>query len=150
MATKSPRKNHRKRNLDEVPLTPMVDIVFQLLIFFIYTFDPVPKQTVAEVARPQLSHQVSVAESHSLRIFVWPKTHAEAASMPVYTLEDQTARSCLSTLQTFLVETAALDREIPVIVTAMVDSYHNDLMAVLDLCSLLELDNLIVMSGKGR
>lgn len=145
------RKKRRMQKLEDVPLTPMIDVVFQLLIFFIYTFDPVPVETQMEAARPQASaSNPSDEDPNMLKIFIWPKDNPSAKNDPIFSIDSETSgMTDLDGVKSFLVRTAELDKDITIIITAMVDSYHMDLMSVLDLCALLDLKNLSVMSGQG-
>lgn len=145
------RKKRRMQKLEDVPLTPMIDVVFQLLIFFIYTFDPVPLETEMEAARPQAAaSSPSDEDPNTLKIFIWPKNNPNAPNARIYSIDSESsAPGDLATVKSFLAQTARLDKDITVIITSMVDAYHGDLMAILDICALEDLKNLSVMSGQG-
>jgi biopolymer transport protein ExbD len=47
------RQRATKKKLEDVPLTPMIDVVFQMLIYFVVTFEIPDRLTEMKVWRPQ-------------------------------------------------------------------------------------------------
>lgn len=60
-----PRRGHIKAQQDRVepdlPITPMLDMAFQLLAFFVMTFNPVPAEGHLDMALPKIEGGESTA-----------------------------------------------------------------------------------------
>lgn len=123
-----------------VPMTPMIDVVFLLLIYFVVTMKPVDSVTHLDVFRPNPSAppKEEVKEPPKmLRISIFSDR---------LTFNDK--RVTVDGLDRMLTRLAALDTSQSVMITCAVDAPHRDLVTVLNLCAGNELNNLSVLSGR--
>ncbi len=130
----------RKRVADidsELPMTPMIDIVFQLLIYFILTFEPQDVMAHLDVFRPapDAEPREEMETPNVLQIVVYPDG---------FTLNERPMT--LVNIERNLARLAALDRNQTVLIMATARSRHENLIQVLDLCAKVGLRNLSVVS----
>ena len=135
-------KHHKRRKpgqstTDELPMTPMIDIVFQLLIYFIVTFEPVDVMAHLDVFTPSPEQKQEKTETPPglIRITVYPDG---------FTINDRQAD--LEGLDRIVMKLGAIDKGQTVLIMATARSKHKDLVQVLDLCAKAELRNLSVVS----
>lgn len=137
----------RKINSDEkvqLEMTPMIDVVFQLLIFFLVTLKPIAQIGELDVFRPAPDPNARPEDKveDMIRITVLQNNRylLNARSMTLQTIEENLQRAAAkSKTQTVLVECAESSR-------------HGSLVSVLDLCAKVHLVNLSVITmstGKG-
>lgn len=122
----------------EVPMTPMIDVVFQLLIYFIVTMKPTDVVAHLDVFRPSpdKSAKADQEQPKLIRIIVF----AEG-----FTINDkQVSKEQLSSL---LMKFASLDRNQTIMITSGSLAPHKQLITVLDLCARAGLKNLSVLSA---
>ena len=118
----------------EVPMTPMIDVVFLLLIYFVMTLDPQPVFTHLPILAPSSgspgapSIQVQVYDA----FFVVNERRVDRAGL----------RSALERIAN---ARGALDPTL--ILIADPESRHQRLVEVLDACSEFDLRNLSLMTG---
>jgi biopolymer transport protein ExbD len=130
------RKRKKEAESTELPMTPMIDCVFQLLIYFVVT--TVPRDVVAnmDVFRPSPEERRQQVEMPKvIRIEVFPEGYA-INDRPV-TVED---------LDRLLVRLAGIDAKQSVLIMSTADAPHGRLVTVLDLCAKNKLNNLSVLS----
>jgi biopolymer transport protein ExbD len=132
------RKRQRQTNVDaELSMTPMIDIVFQLLIYFILTFEPQDVMAHLDVFRPapdqQRKEQMEVP--NVLRVVIYQDG---------FTVNDR--QMTLPRIEATLGRLAELDPNQTVLIMATASSYHRNLIEILDLCSKVGLRNLSVVS----
>jgi biopolymer transport protein ExbD len=131
----------KKRKSDmppaELPMTPMIDVVFQLLIYFIVTIKPVDVFAHLDVSRPQAekTQPQTAVPPKLIRINVFPDGFA-INETPV-TLEK---------LDGLLEKLAQLDTTQTILIMCAATSPHEKLIQVLDLCARSRLTNLSVVS----
>lgn len=134
------RKKRRKRDESEsdVSMTPMIDVVFQLLIYFLVTFTTPDVMAHLDISRPapDSSQTESRTSPKMIRVNVYEEgfslngrsvTHPELA----YTLN---RLASFSTSQTVLITCAG-------------GSNHSKLIDVLDVCAESGLSQLSVVSA---
>jgi len=133
------KRTRRKPSVDvaEVPMTPMIDVVFQLLIYFIFTMKPVDVVTHLDVFRPS-------AESA-------PKEKTETPKLIQIMITEvgvsiNNKQVPLAELDRLLNKLASFDRSQTIMIQCTPRSPHRDLVRVLDLCSKSGLNNLSVLS----
>lgn len=134
---KTRRIRSTKRHIEEVPMTPMIDVVFQMLIYFVLTFEIPDKMSEMQVWRP--AGQAPTEKSVPLdvtRVTVYRGSYAL----------DDTRRS-LETLETAFNRYADLNPNRTIIVVATANSLHKDLVAVLNLLSKAGLENISLLSS---
>lgn len=132
------RSRKRVDNVDgELPMTPMIDIVFQLLIYFILTFDPQDVMAHLDVFRPapDAEQRDQMETPNVLQVVVYPDG---------FTLNERPMT--LVNIERNLARLAALDRDQTVLIMATARSRHENLVQILDLCAKVGLRNLSVVS----
>jgi biopolymer transport protein ExbD len=122
---------------DELNMTAMIDIVFQLLIFFILTSKPMDVYTNLDVFRPspEKTQQEQTTPPKLLRVGIF---------FDGFTINDRNVP--LSELDRLLAKLGSLDRNQTVMIMCSAASKHADLVRVLDLCAKSGLRNLSVVS----
>jgi biopolymer transport protein ExbD len=136
---KTKRNRTLKQRMESIPLTPMIDVVFQLLIFFVLTFELQDRLTEMKVERP------GPGEGGSIN----PDTitvHAVAPGDSPFTLNERAVS--LDHLRTYVNTLADLDPEQTVIIKATPQSRHKDLVTLLNLMSDAGLKNISLFSTK--
>ncbi len=133
----------RKRKRPEPPppelsMTPMIDVVFQLLIYFIVTIKPIDVITNLDVFRPAPDPNAKKDEKppQLVRIGVYPDG---------YTVNDIQVQ--LEGLDKALGRLAALDAGQTIMITVSANSEHGALVKALDLCAKNGLRSLSVVSA---
>ena len=141
MARVSMRRSRDKEEPD-ISMTPMIDVVFQLLIFFIVTIKPIDIMAHLDVFRPSLDQkQEDYTPPKMVKIIIF---------RDVYTIgltgsgDDKPVT--LDKLEQLLASLAATSKTQTVSISCAPDSEHGRLVRVLDLCSKLGLQNLSVTS----
>lgn len=132
------RRSRKSQESLELPMTPMIDIVFQLLIYFILTLKPMDVAAHLDVFRPSKGAppKDNIDKPPNLiRIEVF-----QGAVLLNGTAVDMTD------LNRILGKLAEADREQTVMIMCARDSKHNDLVQVLDRCARVGLSNLSVGS----
>ena len=130
----------RKRNAGEaakLEMTPMIDVVFQLLIFFIVTIKPEDILSRLNASRPQPDPDAKKEEQPELvTITIHPEGYLWGKGYPV----------TLKSLRRKLIQMATYSRTTTIIVKCTMDSHHGKLVKVLDACSEAKLENINVFS----
>ncbi|OQA26032.1 MAG: biopolymer transport protein ExbD [Verrucomicrobia bacterium ADurb.Bin345] len=121
----------------ELPMTPMIDVVFQLLIYFLVTIQPRDVLAHLDVFRPSPDQrqQEQQEKPKMIRILVFPDG---------YTINDRPVD--VSELDRLLTRLAGIDRNQTILITCTAASQHERLVRVLDLCAKNRLVNLSVVS----
>ena len=126
----------RKRQdlkIEELNMTPMIDVVFQLMIYFVLTFE-VPKAfTSLSVYRPAGTGQPGPPPA--IRIVV---------AHNAYSYND--TRTDLSGLNDVLVQLAAIDKTQNIVIQCTMDSIQQELVSVLDICATAGLQKISVLT----
>ena len=132
----------KRRGIDapegELEMTPMIDVVFQLLIYFIVTIKPVDVVTNLDVFRPapNPNQPPDTKPPNLLRIGVYQDG---------YTLNDNPVS--LDAMDTALARIARIDAGQTIMVTVSAFSEHGALVRALDLCAKNGLRSLSVVSS---
>lgn len=121
----------------DLPMTPMIDVVFQLLIYFIVTIRPIDVFAHLHVNRPRDEEQQERLEvpPNLLRINIY----AEG-----YTINDRPVR--IEDMDRMLGRLAEFDRQQTILILVSSYSPHEMLIRILDLCERNGLTNLSVLS----
>jgi biopolymer transport protein ExbD len=139
MKRKQKRRFAHTNDEVEVSMTPMIDVVFQLLIYFLVTFSTADVLAHLDISRPspESAPQKAPPPSDMIRVAVLPEGYAiNGRAVSAEELGNLLRRlAAVSTNQTVLV--VADDR-----------SKHGDLIHALDLCAQSGLTQISVMSGK--
>lgn len=133
----------RKRKRSEMPagqleMTPMIDVVFQLLIYFIVTIKPIDVITNLDVFRPAPDKTTPKDQPppNLVRVGVYQDG---------YTVNDVPASPEL--LDAALAKMAAIDAGQTIMITVSAISEHGMLVRALDLCAKNGLRSLSVVSA---
>jgi biopolymer transport protein ExbD len=140
MLRKKPRKEIDNPALE---MTPMIDVVFQLLIFFIVTLKQEDILARLEVARPAPDPNAKKEEQPEdlLNIQVYNPRRLGGEG---YVLKG--SRVTLKELDRQLTRLAGFSKNISVVIKCTGNSRHAELVLLLDICSKLGLQNLSVFS----
>jgi biopolymer transport protein ExbD len=135
------RRKRNKGDAAQLEMTPMIDVVFQLLIFFIVTLkqeDILAKLNVARPA-PDPNSTPETQPDELLTILVGPAG---------YTLNGRPYRgpSGLNALDRHLSRIASFDNETTVVIKCTGDSPHRYLVQLLNVCAREQLSNISVFS----
>lgn len=134
---KTRRVRNTKRQVEDVPMTPMIDVVFQMLIYFVLTFEIPDKMSQMQVWRPAGQSSPPTSEPIELmRITVYNG---------YYALND--TRVSLETLERTFNRLADLNPTQNMIVVATADSKHKELVAVLNLLNKAGLQSISLLSS---
>jgi len=133
------RKRGRKTSkVDEVPLTPMIDVVFQLLVYFVVTFEPMDILTALSVYRPSpdATAKSDAPPPEVVKITIF---NGGTFTMNEKPLARANLRNMLFTL-------ADLNPSQTIMLQCTANSEHEHLITLLDMCSEAGLNNLSVIS----
>ena len=124
----------------EVNLTPLIDVVFLLLIFFMVstTFE---HQSRIQVELPEASAEPTTPEAESLEIIV-------DAQGRYFIGEEQVVNTQLKTLMGAITKVIGERTDMPVIVRADANSPHQSVVTVLDATSQLGLTKISLATTK--
>lgn len=130
------RKNRRKGDTPQLEMTPMIDVVFQLLIFFIVTLKEEDILSHLDVWRPAPDPTARPEEKLDLLTITVFKDGYVLGGRPVSKeeLDRQVSRI------------GSINKNTSVIVRCTNDSPHKHLVQVLDICAKAGLKQLSVFS----
>lgn len=133
-------KRERKRTVlpDEgIPMTPMIDVVFLILIYFVFTMEPIDIYAHLNVYTPSSDAppKEKIDPPSLIRIGVYPDA---------YTFDDVPVT--FNQLDGFLERLAKAKKDQSVLVQCGLGSRHGSLVRVLNSCAKYELRNLSVVS----
>jgi biopolymer transport protein ExbD len=128
-------KPNREDNI-ELNLTPLIDVVFLLLIFFMVstTFE---KQAKLKVQLPDSSAQVEVQDKKSITIGIDAKGH-------YYINDRQVVNTSLETLKIAIKKITNGDKDIIVVLRADAQTPHQSVVTAMDAASQLGLVKLSI------
>jgi biopolymer transport protein ExbD len=134
-----PRKRRlRDQDSGEIEMTPMIDVVFQLLVYFVVTIKPVDVAAHLDVFRP--SAGAPPKESTEMPKMIQIQIYAAGVL-----LMNGNAVS-INGLERILGKLASYSKTQTVVIMCALDSDHKDLVEVLDRCAKVGLKNLSVVS----
>lgn len=121
----------------DVQMTAMIDVVFQLLIYFVVTIKPVDVISHLDVFRPSPEKKQEQLQTppKMIRIQIYPDG---------FTINDRAVG--VREMETLLARLAGIDTKQTIMIMATAQSRHADLVKVLDLCAKSGLQNLSVIS----
>lgn len=136
------KKERRKGEAAKLEMTPMIDVVFQLLIFFIVTLKPEDILSKLEVSRPAPDpNQKKEEEIDLLTVVVYNQNRLGGKGISL-----KGRQITYEELDRQLSKLAGFSKTISVIIKCTGDSPHSNLVKVLDICAKNELKNLAVFS----
>lgn len=137
------RKNRTQHETPRLQMTPMIDVVFQLLIFFIVTLSPIDIFSHLDVSRPRPDDIVKVEPDPDLVRIIVSHVH------PRFSVNGRAMT--LPQVESWLLDLTSLNRTTPITIHCTDQSSHQSLIRILDLCWKLGLENLSVFSlGRGN
>ena len=135
------RKRYRPDDEAEINITPMLDIVFIMLIFFIVTTSFVREQGL-DISRPTQSEEQIVEQDDALPILV----RIDQVSM--ITINNRRVEA--DAVRANLERERAQNPRSPLIVAAHPDSETNALVRVLDAANIVGISSISVATESGR
>ena len=123
-------------------MTPMIDVVFQMLIYFVFTFEIPDRITEMKVWRPQAPKTQSAEDITTQNITIY---RAGPGQSP-YTLNDRGVT--LESMRNYIYTLADNDPTQTIVVKATYSSQHKDLVALLNLLSDAGLENISLFSAQ--
>ena len=121
----------------DLPMTPMIDVVFQLLIYFIVTIKPMDVFAHLDVSRPS-------PEAKQEKMQTPPKLIRIGIFEEGYTINDRAVTE--EYLGGFIKDMADLDKSQTVLIMCSGFARHEKLISVLDYCAEYGLRSLSVIS----
>lgn len=137
MARKRKRSGSGGGDSGELNMTAMIDVVFQLLIFFLVTQKPIDTMANLDVFRPS-------PEKKQEQMQTPPKMIRVQIYDNGITINDRPVG--LTELEGLLGKLAGIDKNQTIMIMCAAKSKHEDLIRVLDLCAKTGLVNLSVVS----
>jgi len=134
MARKRSRKQADGATLE---MTPMIDVVFQLLIFFIVTLKQEDILSHLDISRP--APDPNTVPEEQIQDLLSIMVHKDG-----YVLQGK--RVALSELDRQLTRLAKMSGDVSVVIKCTGDSPHSYLMKLLDVCAKSRLTNISVFS----
>lgn len=136
-------RRSRKRNQDEegeIPMTPMIDVVFLLLIYFVMTMEPPDVFANLNVFTPSPDapppKETPEEPPEVIKVGIFP----DGLQFDGVTVTEET-------LQKYLGKIGAVNKNTTVMILCSADSSHGALVRVLNNCAKFGLTNLSVMPG---
>ena len=119
-------------------MTPMIDVVFQLLIYFIWTFEPEDVMAHLDVFTPSPEKQQEQPEKPDvIRVMVLEDG---------FTMNERPVSA--DQMLSYMGRLAAIDKTQTILIEVVPTSPHRNLVTVLDYCARFQLKNLSVVSIK--
>ena len=133
------RRGSRLEKQDpQLEMTPMIDVVFQLLIFFIVTLKQEDILARLDISRPAPDSQQREEQIEDMvEVIVGHLQTGFSMNGRIMTLRELDQR---------LRELSAVSRQVPIIIKCTAKSKHQKLIELLDICSKYRLTNLSVFS----
>jgi len=132
------RRRHRPEDEAEINITPMLDIVFIMLIFFIVTTSFVREKGL-DISRPQQSDQQKVEEDVG-QILV------EIDQLSQITVNKRAVRN--EAVRANLERERAAKPEAPLIIASHPDADTNSLVTVLDAANIVGIEDISVATTR--
>ena len=132
------RRRHRPEDEAEINITPMLDVVFIMLIFFIVTTSFVREKGL-DISRPQKSDQQQVEEEVG-QILV------EIDSLSQITVNKREVSN--NAVRANLERERAQKPKAPLIIASHPDADTNSLVTVLDAANIIGIDNISVATTR--
>ena len=130
------RKRRITNDQPQLEMTPMIDVVFQLLIFFIVTIKQEDIYSMLAAAAPAADPKASPVDPPNVLNIEINKTGFILRGTPV----------SKALLERRLASIAEYDKTVSVVLRCTGDSPHKYLVQTLDICHKLELTNLAIFS----
>ncbi len=133
------KRKHREEPEMEVSMTPMIDVVFQLLIYFLVTFSTPDVLAHLDISRP--APDPSQTEQRTPPKMIRVNIYADGFSLNGRAVSRTELHSILNRLASF-------SKSQTVLITCAGESEHAKLIDVLDICAESGLSKLSVVSAE--
>ena len=130
------KKSRNQGDNVALEMTPMIDVVFQLLIFFIVTLKQEDILSQLDALRPAPDPKATVEK----------QVEPTSISIGRYGLIFREKRVTVAQLDKEIARIAKYDKDKMVIIKCSTDSYHKELITALDICVKHGLTKLSVFS----
>lgn len=138
------KRREREEPSNEVSMTPMIDVVFQLLIYFLVTFSTPDVLAHLDISRP--APDTSQTEQRTPPKMIRINIYEEGGRENGYSLNGRTVSR--AELGSILNRLASFSKNQTVLITCAGGSEHAKLVGVLDLCAESGLSKLSVISAE--
>lgn len=148
MAKKSKRKASEDSALD---MTPMIDVVFQLIIFFVVTLKQEDKLAYLDALAPQGNSSSSAEQIDKTTIAVFKgegkvDTDPQKSTILNCMIDSRADTRHKNIFERELTRIARNNKEATIVITCTRDSSHKTLVYVLEACAIRGLKNLAIMT----
>ncbi len=133
------KRNHREEPEMDVSMTPMIDVVFQLLIYFLVTFTTPDVLAHLDISRP--APDKTQTEQRTPPKMIRVNIYADGFSLNGRAVSRTELHSILNRLASF-------SKSQTVLITCAGESEHAKLIDVLDICAESGLSKLSVVSAE--
>ncbi|MCB1069222.1 MAG: biopolymer transporter ExbD [Kiritimatiellae bacterium] len=137
MAARKRQSRRTREEPGELQMTPMIDVVFQLLVYFLVTIKPMDVIAHLDVFRPQPDQQEKQLQPP-------PRMMRVAIFADGITINERPVG--LPELDGILAKLGSIESNQTIMIMCAADSRHEDLIKVLDFCARSNLRNLSVIS----
>ena len=137
------QKKKNKGEAAKLEMTPMIDVVFQLLIFFIVTLKPQDILAHLDISRPAPDPNQKPEEEMDDLLTILVYNHLKLGGKGV---SIEGAKVSYEHLSKQLKKLAAHSQNVSVVIKCTSDSPHSNLVKLLDICAAAKLTNLAVFS----
>lgn len=134
------RRRGEEQGEGEIPMTPMIDVVFLLLIYFVMTMQPPDVFAHLDVFTPSPDAPPPQEKPEEPPEIVKIGIYPDGFSFDGVVVSE-------AQLENFLSRIGRMNPNTTVMITASESSAHGDLVRLLNLCARYRLTNLSVMSG---
>ncbi len=138
------KRIERESPTNDVSMTPMIDVVFQLLIYFLVTFSTPDVLAHLDISRP--APDPSKTEQRTPPKMIRVNIYSEGGFQNGYSLNGRTVSRV--ELISILTRLASFSKNQTVLIRCTGDSEHAKLIGVLDICAQCNLSKISVMSLK--
>lgn len=138
------RRREREEAAIEVSMTPMIDVVFQLLIYFLVTFSTPDVLAHLDISRP--APDPSQTEQRTPPKMIRVNVFAEGGFENGYSLNGRTVSR--TELASILDRLAGFSKNQTVLITCASASEHAKLIGILDVCAGRGLLKISVVSAE--
>lgn len=138
------KKERTRKKLDDpaLEMTPMIDVVFQLLIFFVVTLKQASILGHLDVSRPSPDPSPPQVENPELiDIMVYNEEKFKGQG---YTFKGK--KVSLEEIDRLLSKVASMSKDTAIVIKCTGDSSHAKLVNVLDICAKSDLKKISVFS----
>ena len=136
------RTRRKEQETPALEMTPMIDVVFQLLVFFVFVMKPKDVLGHLDVFRPAPDPN-AVPDEEPDTVTIMVASRAVYATTPVF-INDRAVN--MVQLEAVLLKMARFSTTQTILIKCDRASQHGDLIKVLDKCALAQMSNLNIVT----